>query len=77
MPYKRKAMTESRMKLKTEAKMYKPKVKLKKKVAPTRKWKDGKEVTHSDAKKRARYNTFIEFASEFSGAPSRKILKKK
>ena len=48
MPYKRKAMTESRMKLKTEAKMYKPKVKLKKKKVSRTYWKDGvKHIEYS------------------------------
>ena len=57
---------------KTEAKKYKPKIKIKKKVVPTRKWKDGKEV-----KRPSQAQAMLEYVTEFSGAPSRKILKKK
>ena len=48
---------------------------LKKLKPKTRKFKDGKEVTHSDAKRRAYYDTFNEYASERAGVDTRKALR--
>ena len=65
-------MMEKRMEMKEKKRTP---IKLKKKIKPkTRKFKDGKEVTHSDAKRRAYYDTFNEYASELAGA---KRFKKK
>ena len=52
-------------------------VKLKKKIKPkTRKFKDGKEVTHQDGQ-RARAEAITEYMSERAGGATRKILRKK
>ena len=64
-----------KVKHKSPAKL-KLKKKLKKIKPKTRKWKDGKEVTHRDGQ-RARAEVITEYMSERAGGDVRKILRKK